>query len=94
MDLATIIRRPVVTEKSTLLQERGKYVFEVALPATKLEIKQAVEQAFDVKVARVNTMHVRGKRKKFGPRESARHGWKKAIVTLLPGESITIFEGV
>jgi len=89
-----IIRRPVVTEKSTLLQEEGRYTFEVAPSATKLRIKQAVEEAFNVEVIRVNTMNVRGKRKRFGPRLAARPGWKKAIVQLAPGNTITIFEGV
>ena len=94
MQVFDIIRRPVVTEKSTLLQEEGRYTFEVAPSATKLRIKQAVEEAFNVEVVRVNTMNVRGKRKRFGPRIAARPGWKKAIVQLAPGETITIFEGV
>lgn len=89
-----IIRRPVVTEKSTLLQENGRYTFEVVPSATKHQIKRAVEEAFNVEVVRVNTMNVRGKRKRFGPRLVARPAWKKAIVQLAPGSSITIFEGV
>ena len=89
-----ILRRPVVTEKSTLLQEEGRYTFEVTPTATKHQIKQAVEEAFNVEVLRVNTMNVRGKRKRFGPRLVARPSWKKAIVQLAPGNSITIFEGV
>jgi large subunit ribosomal protein L23 len=84
----------VVTEKSTLLQEEGRYTFEVARRATKHVIKQAVEEAFNVEVVRVNTMNVRGKRKRFGPRLVARPAWKKAIVQLAPGNTITIFEGV
>ena len=94
MQLFDIIRRPVVTEKSTLLQEEGRYTFEVARRATKHVIKQAVEEAFNVEVVRVNTMNVRGKRKRFGPRLVARPAWKKAIVQLAPGNTITIFEGV
>jgi large subunit ribosomal protein L23 len=94
MDSTTVIRRPVVTEKSTALQERGRYVFEVATRATKLEIKDAVETAFEVKVVGVNTMIVKGKSKRFGPRATLATTWKKAIVKLAPGESITIFEGV
>jgi large subunit ribosomal protein L23 len=94
MDSATVIRRPIVTEKSTSLQERGRYVFEVARSATKLEIKEAVQVAFDVKVSSVNTMVVKGKRRRFGPRVTLGKTWKKAIVKLAPGESITIFEGV
>ena len=89
-----ILRRPLVTEKSTLLQEQGKYVFEVAPEATKLQIKSAVEEAFSVRVRHVNTMNLRGKRRRFGPTWSRKRDWKKAIVSLVPGDSITIFEGV
>ena len=89
-----VLRRPVITEKSTLLSEQGRYVFEVAKGATKHDIKRAVEDAFDVSVLRVRTMGVRGKRKRFGPRITALRSWKKAIVTLAPGDSITLFEGV
>ena len=90
----SILRRPVVTEKSTLLQEENRYVFEVAPSATKLEIKDAVETAFGVSVKKVRTMNVRGKRKRFGTRFSQLRSWKKAIVTVSPGDSITLFEGV
>jgi large subunit ribosomal protein L23 len=94
MNTYTILRRPVITEKSTDMQEQGRYTFEVLKNATKHQIKQAVEEAFEVSVVKVNTMHVRGKTKRFGPRVSARPSWKKAIVTLAPGNTITIFEGV
>ena len=94
MQVFDIIRRPVVTEKSTLLQEQGRYTFEVAPSATKLQIKQAVEEAFNVEVVHVNTMNVRGKKKRFGPRLAVMPSWKKAIVQLAPGNTITIFEGV
>ena len=90
----SILRRPVVTEKSTLLQEENRYVFEVAPSATKLEIKDAVETAFGVSVKKVRTMNVRGKKKRFGPRFSQLRSWKKAIVTVSPGDSIPLFEGV
>ncbi len=89
-----VLRRPVVTEKSTDFQERGRYVFEVAPEATKLQVKAAVQDAFGVKVVKVNTMNVRGKGKRYGPRIATKPAWKKAIVTLAPGNSITIFEGV
>ena len=89
-----ILRRPVVTEKSTTMHELGRYTFEVAPEAAKHQIRQAVEEAFDVKVVKVNTMNVRGKRKRFGPRVNFGSSWKKAIVTLAPGNTITIFEGV
>jgi len=89
-----ILRRPVVTEKSTDLQEGRRYVFEVAPSATKHQVKWAVQEAFDVKVIKVNTMNVRGKRKRYGPGLSKAGSWKKAIVALSPGETITVFEGV
>ena len=94
MEQTQILRRPVVTEKSTLLNEVGKYTFEVDSRATKHQIKTAVETAFSVKVAKVNTMVVQGKRKRYGPRLAMKPSWKKAVVTLFPGNSITIFEGV
>ena len=83
-----------MTEKSTLMQEQGRYVFEVGTGATKHQVKWAVQEAFDVRVIKVNTMNVRGKKKRYGPRVTGMKAWKKAIVTLAPGESITIFEGV
>jgi large subunit ribosomal protein L23 len=89
-----VLRRPLVTEKSTALQEQRRYVFEVAPSANKHEIKESVEAAFGVKVQKVNTMNVRGKTKRFGPKVSQMRSWKKAIVTVSPGDSISIFEGV
>ena len=89
-----ILRRPIITEKSTDLQDIGRYAFEVAPSATKHDIKRAVEIAFDVHVVKVNTMNVRGKSKRYGPRLSKPHPWKKAMVTLAAGDTITIFEGV
>ena len=94
MHVLDILRKPVVTEKSTFMQDDGRYTFEVARSATKLQIKQAVEEAFDVTVIKVNTMNVKGKRKRYGPRISVQPSRKKAIVTLAPGQTITIFEGV
>jgi large subunit ribosomal protein L23 len=94
MNSFDILRRPIVTEKSTLLQEQGRYAFEVAVRATKHDIKRAVETAFGVNVVKVNTMNVKGKPKRFGPRLVMQKSWKKAIVILAPGETITIFEGV
>ncbi len=94
MDTFEVLRRPVITEKSTNMQNDGRYVFEVAPGANKLQIKRSVEEAFGVKVLSVNTMGVRGKRKRFGPRLVEKPSWKKAIVTLAPGQTITIFEGV
>jgi large subunit ribosomal protein L23 len=94
MHLYEVLRRPLVTEKATLLQESGKYAFEVAKGVNKLQIKEAVEQAFKVKVAEVNVMTMPGKTRRMGRREVTSPSWKKAIVTLEPGHKITLFEGV
>ncbi len=94
MNLYEILRHPLITEKSTALQAQGKYAFEVAAGANKPQIKQAVEKAFKVEVISVNVMTVAGKRRKLGRRELPAHPWKKAIVTLKPGDKIELFEGV
>jgi len=88
-----VLKRPVITEKSTLLQERGKYVFEVQRRATKSDVARAVETAFNVTVMSVNTCMVRGKVKRYGRGQSRRPDWKKAIVTLRSGDTIQFFEG-
>lgn len=93
MKLWQVLQRPVVTEKSTILGESGKYVFRVHPRADKREIKRAVEAAFDVRVVNVNTMYVRGKTKRYGPRPHEQPDWKKAVVTLQGGDSIQLFEG-
>jgi len=93
MNSSQILIRPVVTEKSTLLQERGKYVFEVRKQATKHQIAAAVEDVFDVDVVRVRTFRVPGKNKRFGRSVTRRPDWKKAIVTLRAGGTIQLFEG-
>lgn len=94
MNTYEVVLRPVVTEKSTRLQEEGKYVFEVHPRATKTQVRSAVEQAFKVKVADVNIVWLPGKVKRFGMRLARTPARKKAVVTLQPGHKITIFEGV
>lgn len=89
-----IIRRPVVTEKGTALKEENKYIFEVDRRANKVEIKQAVESLFNVKVAAIHTVSMRGKVKRLGRFAGRTSDWKKAIVTLREGHSIEFFEGV
>ncbi len=90
-----VLRRPLVTEKTTLLTGHNKYVFEVALAANKLQIREAVEKAFSVHVEAVNTMHVRGKIKRMGRRSGGQQpDWKKAVVTLRAGDQIQLFEGI
>ncbi len=92
MHLYEILRRPLITEKNTTMQALGQYAFEVAAAATKPQIKQAVEKAFKVGVTAVNVMTVRGKRRRLGRRMLPAHSWKKAIVTLKPGDKIEFFE--
>ena len=94
MHLYEVLRRPLITEKGTALQAEGKYCFEVASGANKPQIKQAVEKAFKVKVTAVNVMTVPGKRQRMRGREVVTQSWKKAIVTLKPGDKIELFEGV
>jgi large subunit ribosomal protein L23 len=77
-----------------MLQAQGKYVFEIAREANKQQIKQAVEKAFKVNVLAVNVMTVPGKRRRVGRRQVLTQSWKKAIVTLKPGDKIGLFEGV
>ncbi|MBI4295313.1 MAG: 50S ribosomal protein L23 [Chloroflexi bacterium] len=89
-----VLRRPVVTEKNTTLQENQKYGFEVASDATKPQIKQAVEKAFNVAVVAVNVMNVPGKMRRRGRHQGVTPGWKKAVVTLKQGHKIELFEGV
>ena len=92
MEARDILIRPIVTEKSTALMEQGKYTFRVPLAATKIQIRQAVEQIFKVKVQAVNTMRYEGKLKRMGRTQGRRSDWKKAVVTLKPGEAIELFE--
>lgn len=94
MNLYEVIRRPLITEKNTALQAAGKYGFEVRADANKDQIKKAVEKAFKVTVTSVNVMTVRGRERRVGRRKVLVNKWKKAIVTLKPGDKITIFEGV
>ena len=94
MHLYEVLRRPLITEKGALLQERGRYVFEVAKDAAKHQIKEAVEAAFKVNVLKVNVLTVHGKKRRMGRRQVTMPDWKKAVVTLAPGQKIGFFEGV
>ena len=94
MHLYEVLRRPLITEKNAALQAQGKYAFEVAGEANKHQIKQAVEKAFKVEVTAVNVMTVPGKTRRVGRRQVLTQSWKKAIVTLKPGDKIELFEGV
>lgn len=89
-----VLKRPIITEKATALMEQGKYVFEVDRNANKTQIKQAVEQIFNVKVTKVNTIRQKGKLRRQGRTQGRTREIKKAIVTLAEGQSIPIFEGL
>jgi large subunit ribosomal protein L23 len=92
-----VIKRPLVTEKSTSLALANKYIFEVDMRANKPQIKTAVEKAFDVTVTDVNVMVMKGKpRGRTRSRKAQTYGsdWKKAVVTLAAGDKIELFEGV
>jgi large subunit ribosomal protein L23 len=95
MHVRDIIVKPIITERTALLMEEDKYTFQVARNANKIQIKKAVEEIFDVKVAKVRTMRMQGKMKRMGVHVGRRPSWKKAIVTLTPdSKPIEIFEGV
>ena len=90
-----IIKRPLITEKTSIQKELfNKVSFEVDRRANRIEIKKAVESVFNVRVASVQTMQITGKTKQRGRIVGKRRDWKKAIVTLMPGERIDFFEGV
>ncbi len=90
-----ILRKPVITEKSTTQKEMNNQVtFEVDRRANRVEIRRAVEQVFNVKVVDVQTVQMKGKVKRFGRTIGRRRNWKKAIVRLAPGQHVEFFEGV
>ncbi len=96
MDYTDILKKPVVTEKSTDLKEaQGQVVFLVHNWANKIEVKEAVEKAFDVEVVNVNISKQKPRlRKRFGRTMGSKAGYKKAYIRLAPGEKIEYFEGV
>ena len=90
-----IIKRPIITEKTSIQKEtHNQLTFEVDRRANSVEIKKAIEGIFNVNVAQIRTMQVKGKTKQRGRIVGKRRNWKKAIVTLMPGERIDFFEGV
>lgn len=89
--------KPVISEKATLLGDQGKYVFEVAPDANKIQIKHAIEEVFaskKIEVAEVNIVRVPGKKRRVGRHYGMSRAWKKAIVTLKSGQRLDLFEGV
>ena len=94
MDASQIIIRPVVSEKSYVLAEAGKYTFRVYDRAHKTQIRQAIEELFDVKVVAVRTASVKSKPKRRGHTSGRSRSWKKAIVQVREGDTIPIFRGL
>ncbi|MBR0414708.1 MAG: 50S ribosomal protein L23 [Clostridia bacterium] len=90
-----IIIKPIITEASMMAAQERKYTFKVADKANKIEIKQACEELFDIKVAKVNTMPVRGQKRRQGASEGRTANWKKAIVTITEdSKTIEFFDGL
>ncbi len=90
-----LIRGPIITEKTHSLREaNNKLTLRVDVNANKIEIRKAIEVLFKVKVLAVNTIQMMGKKKRLGKSEGKRPDWKKAIVTLAPGEKIAGYEGL
>ncbi len=87
-----IIKRPIITEKTTNLKKQNKYIFEVDINANKSQIKQALEKLFNVDVKEVKTIIMKGKLRRYGKYEGYRPDWKKAIVKLKPGQTIKQIE--
>jgi len=91
--MASVIKRPLVSEKNSMLAEKGVYAFEVTREATKTDVKAAIEKSFKVKVVSVNTTVCRGRGKRTKNGYSTPQYWKKALVKLANGEKIGLFEG-
>jgi large subunit ribosomal protein L23 len=94
VNIYEVLRRPVITEKGTMQAGINKYTFEVARPANKQQVKEAVEKLFKVTVVDVNILNVPGKMRRVGKSRGMTSPWKKAIVTLLEGQRIELYEGV
>ena len=94
-NLYEVVRRPIITEKSNIQKDEVNQVtLEVARNTNKIEIKNAVQKLFNVKVLDVRTMNLKGKKKRVGKNMGKKPDWKKAVVTLIPGEKIEFFDGV
>ncbi|MEE9557528.1 MAG: 50S ribosomal protein L23 [Candidatus Adiutricales bacterium] len=94
-EIVSVIIKPLITEKSTIQKDvQNQIVLKVDPGANKIDIGRAVEEAFKVKVLKVRTMNMQGKKKRLGRHQGKRSDWKKAIVTLALGERIEFFEGV
>ena len=93
-NLYNIIKFPVVTEKSTKISENNQFVFKVDIDTSKDEVKKAIEKIFKVKVKSVNTINVKGKKKVFKGTKGKRSDYKKAVITLIKGETLDYSGGV
>lgn len=93
MNVYEILRRPLITEKNTLLMAQRKYTFEIDRRANKIQVKDAVEKLFNVNVVDVNVINVPGKMKRVGKSRGMTSPWRKAVVTVKPDQRIEIFEG-
>ena len=95
MTVYEVLKKPLITEKSTIQKEmQNQLTFEVDKRANKVEIRRAVEKVLNVRVVDVRTIQMKGKVKRYGRVQGKRRNWKKAIVTLAPGEHVEFFEGV
>ena len=100
LSIDQVIIRPLITEKNTDLMEKDQYTFEVAVDANKIQVREAIEKLFNVRVKAVNTMNVKGSRRSRAIRRGSGriHGtersWKKAVITLFPGQRIDVFDQV
>jgi large subunit ribosomal protein L23 len=93
-DLKSVLQKPLITEKGTIAKEdSNQLVFKVDRRANKVEIRRAVEEAFEVKVLKVRTANFSGKKKRMGRYLGRSSDWKKAYVTLAPGQTVDFFEG-
>ena len=93
-DLADLILKPIVSEKATIQLEENKYVFDVVLSATKTDIKAAIEDLFEVKVVKINTARLPRKKRRVGRFMGFKPQYKRAVVTLAEGDTITLFPEV
>lgn len=93
-NLRDVLKRPLVTEKTSVMMQDNKYTFEVSAEASKTEIRQAVEKIWNVKVLAVTTVNIPGKTKRRGNMVVKTSGYKKAIVKLAAGQTIPVFEGM
>ena len=95
MEMHQIVKRAIITEKSTILKDASnQYIFEVDARANRIQVGQAIEKLFKVNVLDVRVMNVLGKKKRMGRTIGQKRSWKKAVVTLAPGSRIEVHEGV